>query len=162
MLLIKHIFSYSYSDREKQEIIDLFHSYDLMVGHNSQDGSLILPNLLRIARKKGVIIDQGADRETGNTLLQQYLKDYFPNCTEKVINQMKNMYLQNGDFTANFSKSNAETILTIYADLMYAAPALATLDTHCSGYGAGGKRGSTYMYRFDLETQKSQSTNPVW
>lgn len=149
-------------DSRKEEVLKIFRSYDLMVGHNSQDGSLILPILLDIASSKGELLDHGADRETGDLFLENHLHEYFPNCPEIVALEIKNKYLCNGDFTAGFTASNADTILTIYSDLLYTSPALATLDVHCNHGNNRTRRGSTYMYRFDLETQKARSWNPVW
>lgn len=117
---------------------------------------------MRLAETRGHSKDEGADRVIGNLFLDEYLTEYFPNCPAVIRNEVKTNYLQGGDFDKNFTGANAETILTIYSDLLYTSPALAMLDTHCSGRQTEGRKGSTYMYRFDLETQKSQSSNPAW
>lgn len=146
----------------KNEIIGLFRSLDVIVGHDSQDGSMILETLRQLAERRGECLNAGANREIGNLFLRESLLEYFPRNYDHIRKRIKDNYLAEGDFSPGFTGPNAETILTIYSDLLYASPVLAVLENHCGSNTTGGRKGSTYTYRFDLETQFSKKTNPVW
>ena len=137
-------------------------SYDLMMGYNTQEGSLILSTLKGEMEPKGYDIEDGIDVALADLMLDDYTAAYFPRNSADVKATIKHNYeIPEADVANQPSPRLADTVMNVYSDLLFASPALTILDLH-SNQAAGAARRSTYMYRFTLETQDSKPNNPSW
>lgn len=146
----------------RDKAIEQLRSYDLLMGYNTQEGSLILSTLRSQMRAKGKDIEDGIDAATANLMVDEFVRSYFPRNKEDIKAEIKRAYgIPDVDSKMPPSSQLADTVMAVYNDLLFASPALTILDLH-SAAPAGNEKKSTYMYRFNLETQESRATNPKW
>lgn len=157
---------YYVTEARRQTLLSQFRSYDYLGGFNSVEGSLLLPYLEKVTRADNTDINQGINRTTVATILNDFTQTYVPSNPEAVKSTLRSFYFSEGELSSRATPLQAAKIVELYTDLMFAAPTLVFLDAHSEGRTEGGgtmnRRGSTYMYIFTHETSDSQQINPTW